>query len=1215
LGQVEASPEGAGRASRSAIGGAADAAGATYRAAVAAVIAAHALRGWELGALELPRGKAVPLDLRIETDDPLDDLGAALGGGGKATMQLKRSLTLSAKSGSPFARAIDQCRETVQSDDVDPSRDRLAIVTADASDQIIKLAKALERRRQGPIAGAPTTAEANALAVLEELLGDLAPAEHELLLDCLVIWECDAETRGSKDRQIASLLLDGEIVAHGYGERAFETLEAKAHELARQRGAVDAAGLLALLHEHELPPPTAARNVPAARFLARQAAAARYRERCREAGETIRLLGLGADLPPLPLADLDAQVKAAEPGEEDDAIAGKPLGLLVRRRGRLLLTGLPGSGKSTAMRQAAAEQASQPDAPLPLFVDLGQLAKRLESESFPDALISLVCAGAIGAERDALAEEVAAALAAGEATLYLDALDETRGRKRAVVEALGDFLEGRDEQIEVVVATRDSGLVAGRALGFGEARLVRPEAVEETVEVVLRAFAAHRGVADPGIWVKERLAWVTEVLDRDRDLTATPLMPMLLAVSAANHSDAAALPTRRATILAGAVADVVRRWESGRTSDGELRLGAMVGEPAGQALFECFSWEGELIVAEPLPDEREARAAIAARLAKRWRLAPAEAEATAGEAVAFWDEAGFFLREEGNLQPRVKLFGEIAAAIAAVKDPERELRPWVEGLLPDPDNAQVLRLAAGLSPAAAAALIEAAAASGDLAALQSTVAALQEGAEALPELLAVLGDALLAVVGSGGSDAIEAAEELPHLPLDQTRQEEALKRIAAALPGEQAIVAQVVAIAAWGRPRDEHALQLFGAALEIERMPPRKPSRNEEFRKLLFWGVDSSWSEAVAIAAEALVPRSRRYAELAAARMNHVAGNQSTRIQAALLDAGYGELVRAERAKLPGAQRSVAAFQEGMRRGREAELAIFAMIAELEQPRELSMRERRGLDQLVDLYCTLGIPGSTAGESDRLALEAPEQMLALIESAAELGGFELPGLAAEGLLALREAREDEWAAATQLVFIPGTARRLDGWETIDSPEATRERLLDLLGSAPFAATVAARALSLAPRQLGVAAALRSRLAERSAWHLRLASLLLLSLLPTEETLSLAERWLREPAEPASRQAAARAVAVASRTEPRARKLLLEVLGDEDAAVRDEALEALEGVPLDDELRAAVSAAPEGAQHWQCLRCGQGNPGDTRSCQACNLVGPELADHAEALLRA
>ncbi|HVC08300.1 MAG TPA: hypothetical protein VND98_12060 [Solirubrobacterales bacterium] len=54
--------------------------------------------------------------------------------------------------------------------------------------------------------------------------------------------------------------------------------------------------------------------------------------------------------------------------------------------------------------------------------------------------MAIVCGDAHEDEREPLREQVLNLIGAGEVTLYLDALDETRGMKRKVVTTIDEFL-------------------------------------------------------------------------------------------------------------------------------------------------------------------------------------------------------------------------------------------------------------------------------------------------------------------------------------------------------------------------------------------------------------------------------------------------------------------------------------------------------------------------------------------------------------------------------------------------------------------------------------------------------------------------------------------------------------------------------------------------------------------------------------------------------
>lgn len=1157
----------------------------------------------------------MPLDLRLETDEALDDIGCSLRGGGTLYIQAKHTLKLSTRPGSPFADSIAQSRAAVRKGGLDPARDRLAIVIAAPSGPVERLSDAL-RRRRNVMAGRPSRAEDAALKKLESLLGDLAGGQRELLLDCLVIVRCEPGESGLRDAQLAGVLLDGAIVAHGSGPEAFEALRSKALDLARLRQGTDITGLLATLSEAGLPLSGDADGSAALRLVARQAAAATYRRRLQQDGETIRLLGVGADLPKLVLSELDAEVTAIEPGLEEERPSERPLSLLVRRRGRLLLTGLPGSGKSTAMRQAAGEQAGTPDAPLPLFIDLKLLARRIDSEPAVDAVIEIACGRLPSEERAVFREEILGALARGEVTLYLDALDETRGMKERVVEAIDDLLDGYEDSVEVVVATRDSAAVEGRMLGFGEARLVAPGEVEKTVRAILRAFAGHRCIEGPEDWVGPRMWWVERVLSRDPDLSKTPLMPILLAVSACAHADLAGLPTLRAEILKGVVRDVVERWESARGASGVIELGALSGPRAAEALFDCFVREGSLLAGEPLAPETAVRAALADYFADRWGLGGSDAVATGRQTIEFWDEAGFFLKTpEGRIEARVRLFGELADALHRVDGDDGALRSWVAGHVSDPERVESLKLAAGLSATAGRTLVEAAARDGGLQSLRTALEAIDEGATSTPELIATLVGSLLAILRRGGDEGVDAAAFLADLPVPTDLQREIFDAFSISLPADHALIAEVRAIFGWKMERTPAVLERLRRILRTE--PPKSLRQSETSRPnvITILGVNRRWGDAVSAAADALIAESEIEARVAAELIGKTGRNHSERIEDALRRAGYDDLMREQEEKALEKTREVLDrgpdWKERKQRSFETEIIFLETIATLARPGPIGIRERRGLGELVDFYYTLGVPDSYGGEADALAHGLPEALRLYVESVAALSDFDLPQLAAEASSALEEFTADD--RASSLLYIPGEQRNVDDWSRVTDLERMRDGLIRLLKTARFVAHPAAWALLQAPADLDVAENVRANLPNPGSWRRHLAVLVVLDALPIQDALAGARTWSEDP-DPFTRSAVAHYAALLVGTDWEDDQLLVRALRDDDGEVRDEALVQLKEKPLGVELWKAVEAAAEEPfPDWTCSHCATHNPGQQRSCGHCSTVGPELKSRAGELL--
>lgn len=1203
-------------AQRSSFGGAASEAGGAYRAGVAAVIAAHLLYGWDLTHLDLPKGEAVPGTLRLEADEPVDDIVVALSGGGQAFLQAKRTLKLTTTPGSQLAKAMSQCRNAVIESELDPQVDRLVIVSGSISGPMRDLREALRRQRD-PFSGALSKAQATALERFEPLLDGLDRIQRARLFDCLRIWNCDAEAQGGGDAERAAALLDGTIVSHGLGPRAFLALAAKARDVARLRSGLDADRLIDCLREAEIELTEDASGARGARIVARQQAVARYRQRLQISGDSIRLLGVGAGLPNLPIADIDASIEATEPWLEEDRPSERPLDLLVRRRGRLLLTGLPGAGKSTALRRAAAIQAGEAHGPLPIAIRLDVLARRVEHSGFTDAVIELASEDAPPADRELLREELREAIDGGRATFFFDALDEARGRSRAVIDAIMTFLDGVDPSVEVVLATRDTKADDAAALGFRHARLCGPERLDQTIEGILRAFALHRKIANPKGWVQPRQMWVDRVLSRDPDLKSTPLMPILLAVSAAQADDSG-LPEVRPEILRRVIRDVVSQWETGRTQGGALELGKITGTRATEALLECFIAEGVTLAAELRPSEEQVAKVLAAGLEEKWSLAPGEAKATAREAIAFWDESGVFLKSsQGEVEPRVKLFSELADAWhhSSAEDDEQS-RAWVRKALADGERDEALKLAACLSEVVAEELIRTSTRGGRARDVFLALETIKQGAQVGDTAIDEVAKGLIELVAGGGQTGIKAAGELVAMDVPEHLRDQGLGCIQRELPRDRALIAEVRATVNWGLARDDAAMARFE---EMLRSDPPKPLPSEELRdirtRLQLSGVDGQWSAAVAAAAEVLVPLSESNAALAARQVEKLGMRSAQRIVDVIQAAGHGDLVAHYKKQVARSFKQANFWAKGVARSREADHLFLEMISECGEEFELSVREQRGLDELVDFYFTLGIPDSAGFSFTEITLDHPARVRELIHAAVVLGGFDADKLASEARLLQRETEAHERSSLSQIIYIPGVDRELNRWSRVGEPDPMVDDLTRHLGGVRFSAHRAAAALAAAPQSLGVHGKVLSKLDRMRGWRLQLGGLLALETASNEgAALELAAEWSKEGKAPLRRMAGQFA-AVAIPTLPEARSLFVLSLADRDSGVRAEAVDSFDAGNLDRELRNAIEVARDGSTEWECRWCTHQNPQPTGSCAKCQSVDPELSQKIDALLRA
>ena len=377
--------------SRSAIGGASNEAGAGFRSAVAAWIISHGLRGKNLPSLGLV-GDAVPVVVALETDDPVDDIAVTLSSGLRALFQAKRSLTLDTHRGSDFVSVVNQWKEALRSSALNPDADRLVLVMQIAGQSLRDLRDALNRSR-AEVAGAHRRQERESLNKLLDRVADLTEDQRQTLLRCAYVLTLDLEEDGKADAGTAEALLDGMVVASGEGRRAWRELKSYASELAQRREGRSIQGWMEALRRAGLHLVADVEKSAAARREAMRLAEVAYRQHLAAQISSIDLRGVGFTLRPLPVCLLVPMYVTPTDDREENTRDGQrslKIEMAIRRRGRALLLGLPGSGKSTALRVAASYWVNQPDWPLPLVVNLKELISSLVYHAPLDGITELV---------------------------------------------------------------------------------------------------------------------------------------------------------------------------------------------------------------------------------------------------------------------------------------------------------------------------------------------------------------------------------------------------------------------------------------------------------------------------------------------------------------------------------------------------------------------------------------------------------------------------------------------------------------------------------------------------------------------------------------------------------------------------------------------------------------------------------------------------------
>ena len=561
-------------------GGSADEAGSSFRAGLASYVAAHILRGQRFADLELPDPLATPVSMWLEADAAVDDVVVKLTGGGSAYVQAKTQLDFGRAAESSMKAVAAQWVKLASETPLNPDHDRLVAAAARGSGPVRALRHALRRRRRA-IAGAFSGDEKHALERLTGLLGDLDETAQNTVLDCAVVWLADLKESDGLASRLGQALLEPSVVARDEGARAWATLRETARDLARRRYGATLTDLMGALSAAGFTLAAASEGYASAQRQDRRQKVEAYRDRVRRRGEALDLRGLGTALPPVKLDEVDAGIRVApasapRPADPDDVSGALDLLWALRRRGRALLVGLPGSGKSVALRAAAAGYAVRPSWPMPLVVSLDRLARLRKAMNFDDALLEAALQDEPDDERSQLRVAAIEALRDGAAAIFLDALDETRSQRYAIVASLGDKLTEVDPAVELLLTTRDVAYADAHTLGLPDLRVRPPEHPMDTAEAIMRAVAVERELDTAGrrSWVKDRVSWVKAQLSSDPGLRETPLMVVLLTMLTTEH-ELADLPVGRGPVLARVLDDVVTRWETGFRLRGERpRLGS-----------------------------------------------------------------------------------------------------------------------------------------------------------------------------------------------------------------------------------------------------------------------------------------------------------------------------------------------------------------------------------------------------------------------------------------------------------------------------------------------------------------------------------------------------------------------------------------------------------------------------------------------------------------
>ncbi len=1185
-------------ASRGAIGGSANERGSEFRGLIGAGLAQAILSGARLCDVGVSGLLMRPTLLAVESDDDVDDLVVTDDAGARVFFQAKLEAGLGQDRRAPMGKAVSQFAAAIRTG-LGPD-DRLVLATARPTEDVRRLADVLERERR-PAHGArsgPESRAAEAFARLARRFLDQGGVDE--LFRRLVIWRVDPTSYATA----IAARLEVSVTANGAGETGKRALVDAIQELAGLRAGTDARSLVAELLRRDVP---LSDSVDPAIPAARARALARFRASLRARGERLELYGIAGELGALPLSEADCDVKVVEDG--DTRGIGEELEAVIRRRGRALLIGEPGGGKSTALRALAALAARNAAWPTPISAHVGPL---LTAEGgLTDRLLELAVADTASPERGVRHRALADEISAGEALVILDGFDELRARRWAsAARRLRTWFDSLPASIEVVLAVRPvaSGADAAGGLGLRPYRLQAPDQAWNTVDTILRAIdptdsadALAAGDADSA-WVGERKDWTSSAFARDPILESRPLMVVIITVLAAGATDLAQLPRTRARILLRVLDETPSRWEFDQR-EGELTIGRLEGGEAELAIAQTLDHLCALAVTAPETIRSALRAQISEMFAEGFGLPSGSAASAAEDAVSFWVRAGMFAVEDDQVIVRVRPLAEAGLAAQWVAADHAEIPNLVADARADRGLWETLALAAGLSREVIDAWATAASEDGDSDEIVALVDASREGERPGADATAALlhrAPALLA----DPDDAERVGEALALLALTPAQRELLRAQVLNAVRPERQLMMRAFLICIWQERTadDEHVLRDFVAwPWPVKK---REHSDDDEVWVIDDDSVDSTYQHAYEQAVLRIVPLSRSDADLAVT--NYHAGSVTVghELRSLLARSGHDDL--ADRI----AARWQTGFGSSLKDDPPTTPQFLRWISELAPARVLTFDERRHLQELADLLESASLNYVFPNMLGR----HPQGYPRWIGAVAVLGGFDLSLLSAEAGSLSRELTNED--TSEFFIYKDGRERRTDKWDRVDDVTAMLDNLAESLGILPQPASQQLMyAFASCPDHEQAAARVMEALPQLRIWGATLAAriiLVCLAAISEERATEQASKWLNHE-DPMVRLAAASWFSISLQLGSANDQEWRRSLEDSDWSVRRAALSALEDVTLNsDQIRRLEALASEPAGHYTCSRCGTVNK-STLACTDCHSQAPMIRQRVKEIL--
>lgn len=665
-------------------GGQGNEAGSVYRRGVGAILATYGLRGKGIAALETPDTGPYPGAIAFEVLEAIDDIECELSDGTRLYLQAKRTYG----NDSTFKSAVRQWLEMLKKLG---AGDRLVIVSAEAKGTVAKLPSALRKRRAGGVLTAPETA---AIAALADAAGMSVTSEHfDQLCAVGYAWHTSADSRFDAGYQLHAEMLDGVVVEASNGGGALDVLLAGLHSDAGVATRSTLRDWWQWLDDAQIPLIGSESGSVARRLTAERDAARSYREVLTQGLDVVDFSLLSDALPPLPVPDLLSTVVVSR---ISDSSSGHGLPDMVRRYQDLLVVGHPGAGKSTAVRQLAANFVTQPEAPLPILVNLSRIWAAVGGPN--DVTLELLVDDAVmhvpEKHRKVMADIAIRELTSGFALLICDGLDECRSRASAVGDGLAQLKQKFSPDTGVLLTTRASALQSARKVGSQVMYLRAPKRVREVQVQAIRAAMEQIGLSSGERVCREQR--LKQIQDEHPAITGVPLLGNLMAVLVGLGKDSA-LDGSAADVLEQVIKQALSRWEANRGSGSTAEMASSINM---KLLWDGYVVIGHLVAEDGNATRHKATSRVEEMLCESWGKAAREAEVLAGEVVDFWDRTITVFIEDGDgiLTPRSRVFVDLADAVWMIAASRSGQISWIEHVLGDETRSDSFTLAVSKDP-------------------------------------------------------------------------------------------------------------------------------------------------------------------------------------------------------------------------------------------------------------------------------------------------------------------------------------------------------------------------------------------------------------------------------------------------------------------------------------------------------------------------------------